>query len=386
MNKARLQKNRNRRGERGSILAVSALGMLTTLLAVGLGVDVSRFYLAKTEMQNAADAAALAGASALNSNPSGITNAATRAAEQLVNKYDFNKTNVPLSRANVTFAVNLDGPYMGEGAAHSSPNNIRFVRVSIPEAPIGVSFAAMVLGNNKNIGATATAGLSVPLNVFCNFIPLSVIDYDIPMTPGQVYTVRADTGGSPSPGNYQILAVAGPGGVDVEYGIGSGVDACAEPGSTYSVDTKPGVTAGKVRKGINSRFDDYAGSQLSPVDQPPDTNVKEGITYREYVMARDAASINFHKSSLYQSPSHAGVEDRRVVLIPIVKLAEYDSGRGIVRFNRFGAFFLRTKVGGGSGGDFQAEYIEDRIAVGRGKYNPSGSAGNLLITAPVLYR
>src|SRR6185295_13688823 len=149
MNKARLQKIRNRRGERGSILAVSALGMLTTLMAVGLGVDVSRFYLAKTEMQNAADAAALAAASALNSNPAGITAAATRATQELVNKYDFNKTNVPLSRGNVTFAVNLDGPYMSEGAAHSSPTNIRFVKVNIPEAPIGVSFAAMVLGNNK---------------------------------------------------------------------------------------------------------------------------------------------------------------------------------------------------------------------------------------------
>ena len=238
-------------------------------------------------------------------------------------------------------------------------------------------------GAPRNIGATATPGLSVPLNVFCNFIPLTVIDYDIAMVPGQVYTVRAGSGGSPSPGNYQILAIAGPGGVDVEYGIGSGVDACAEAGATYSLDTKPGVTAGKVRKGINSRFDDYTGSQLNPVDQPPDTNVKEGITYAQYVSARDAASTSYHKSSLYQASSHTGVEDRRVVLIPIVKLAEYDAGRNIVRFNRFGAFFLRTKVGSGSGGDFQAEYIEDRIAVGRGKYNPSGSAGNLLITAPV---
>jgi hypothetical protein len=244
----------------------------------------------------------------------------------------------------------------------------------------------MVLGNTKNIGATATAGLSVPLNVFCDFIPLSVIDYDVPMIPGQVYTIRADTGGSPSPGNYQILAVAGPGGVDVEYGIASGVDACAEPGSTYSVDTKPGLTAGKVRKGINSRFDDYNGSNLDPVAQPPDTNVKEGITYDQYLASRDASSTSYHKSTLYQSPSHAGVEDRRVVLIPIVKLAEYDGGRGIVRFNRFGAFFLRTKVSNGTGGDMQAEYIEDRIAVGKGKYNPSGSAGNPLITAPVLYR
>jgi len=37
-----------RKRERGSILATSAIGMLSILLAVGLGVDISRFYLAKT--------------------------------------------------------------------------------------------------------------------------------------------------------------------------------------------------------------------------------------------------------------------------------------------------------------------------------------------------
>jgi hypothetical protein len=33
-----------RRGERGSALALSAIAMLSILLAAGLGVDISRFY------------------------------------------------------------------------------------------------------------------------------------------------------------------------------------------------------------------------------------------------------------------------------------------------------------------------------------------------------
>ncbi len=373
----------HRKGERGSILATSALGMLSILLAVGLGVDISRFYLAKAELQNAADAAALAGASALNSNPEGITEAVARAS-QVMNKYDFNNTGVQFS--NILFSVNLEGSYMSEGDARAQARNIRFVKVTTPDSPIAVSFASMVLGSSKNLKAEATAGLSVPLNVFCNFIPLSVIDYDDPMVPGQVYTIRSETGGSPSPGNYQILAVAGPGGVDVEFGIATGVDACAEAGATYNVDTKPGLTSGKVRNGINARFDDYQGSQMDPVAQPPDTNVREGITYAEYLAARDEGSNLYQHSSVYQNPSHLGVADRRVVLIPIVKLAEYDQGRDTVTFNRFGAFFLKTKVSNGNGGELEAEYIEDRIAVGRGQYNPSGSAGNPLITAPVLYK
>ncbi|HEX8097530.1 MAG TPA: hypothetical protein VF507_05815, partial [Pyrinomonadaceae bacterium] len=196
------------------------------------------------------------------------------------------------------------------------------------------------------------------------------------------------TGGSPSPGDYQILAVAGRGGVDVGFGIGAGVDACAEEGDTYEVDTKPGITAGKVRTGINARFDDYGGSQLDPTLEPPDTNVKEGIAWKDYVKYFGCGRPNAIPcdSKYVQPPSHAGVDMRRVVLIPLVKVSEYDQGRGTVRFFRFGAFFLRTKAGSGTGGDIQAEYIEDRIAVGEGTYDPNGSAGDPLLAAPVLYK
>src|SRR5258705_1625434 len=313
MNKGRLPERKDRRGERGSILVLSAVGMLSAVLAVGLGVDISRFYLAKAELQNAVDAAALAGASALNSDPSGITDAVARATQQM-NKYDFNNTAVSLPTANVLFAANLNDTYMDAATAQGSAANIKFVKVTTSQSAIGVSFAKMVLGNSKNLSASATAGLSMPLNSFCNFIPLSVIDYDIAMVPRQTYINRAGSGSGPSPGNYQILAVAGPGGVDVGFGIGSGVDACAEAGATYNLDTKPGLTAGKVRTGINSRFDDYQGSQLDPADQPPDTNIKEGITHDQYLAAIDPLQRN---SSNYQAPSNVGVPGRRVVLIPI---------------------------------------------------------------------
>src|SRR5215212_5408476 len=98
-----------RKGERGSVLAVATLGMLVMLLAVGLGVDISRMYLTKTELQNAADASSLAGASALNGASSGIAKATDRAVLAM-NSYAFNKTNVAFPRANVLFAVNLGGP------------------------------------------------------------------------------------------------------------------------------------------------------------------------------------------------------------------------------------------------------------------------------------
>src|SRR5919205_4483110 len=104
MKQRAVEQAEKRKRERGSILATSAIGMLSILLAVGLGIDISRFYLAKTELQNAADAAALAAVSALNTSPLGITKAVDRAVAAM-NKYDFNKTGVTFSRSNVMFAV-----------------------------------------------------------------------------------------------------------------------------------------------------------------------------------------------------------------------------------------------------------------------------------------
>ena len=115
-NRSNKQSVRTKR-ERGSILATSAIGMLAILLAVGLGVDISRFYLTKAELQNAADAAALAAVSALDTSPTGIHKAVDRAVVGM-NKYDFRTVNVSFPRANVTFAKNLnDDPYMSEASA-----------------------------------------------------------------------------------------------------------------------------------------------------------------------------------------------------------------------------------------------------------------------------
>jgi Flp pilus assembly protein TadG len=366
------QAGKNKR-ERGSILATSAIGMLSLLLAVGLGVDISRFYLTKTELQNAADAAALAAVSALNSSSLGITKAADRAVATM-NNYDFNKTNVSFPRDNVLFAVNLDGPYMNEGLAQGQAVNIRFVQVTTTDEPVGVSFAAIVLGNSKNLSATATAGYSVALNEFCNFLPVSVIDYGTPIAPGNTYTFRAGSTGSISPGNYQILAVAGAGGKDVRVGLAAGVDKCAAVGEVYEVDTKTGVTAGAVRQGLNTRFDEYQTSQVNPDDMPPDTNIKENIDYDHY-----------KTGSPTEPPKHKGVDRRRVVVIPIVKQDQYDQGRNTVKFDRFGTFFLQTKVGSGNGGDLVAEYIDD-IVLGQGGFNPGAGAANGLMAVPVLYK
>jgi len=364
-----------RRGERGTSLVIVTVGMTCMLLAVGLGIDISHSYMVKTELQHAADAAALAGASALNSSAAGVRAAVARTGV-VMNKCEFNHESVTVPNANVSFAVNQDDAnFMNQASAEANAATIRFVRVTTAPAPVTVYLASFVVGGTMNITATATAGQSVPLNVICGFLPVSVIDYSVPIIPGQVYTFRAAPSSGPSAGNYQILAVAAQGGKPVEFGLATGVGGCATANQVYALDTATGEKAGPVRKGVNARFDDYQGSQLNPTDHPPDTNVKNSITYAQY---RDSLST--------QAPTHPGVAGRRIVIIPIIKLSEYDAGHNTVKFNRFGVFFLRSKAGSGSGGDLEAEYIQDRITVSQGDYDPNGGAGNALIVIPVLYK
>ncbi|HEY6121862.1 MAG TPA: pilus assembly protein TadG-related protein, partial [Pyrinomonadaceae bacterium] len=358
-----LGRSDKRKSERGSILVVSTVGMLALLLAVGLGVDISRFYLAKTELQNAADASALAAVSALNSSSAGITEATNRAV-QAMNNYDFNKKGVAFPRSNVLFAVNLAGPYMSETQGKTQPTNIRFVQVTTPASAVGVSFAASVLGSSKDLTATATAGYSLPLNIICSWIPAFVLDDPVnPISPGNVYTFRGAPGKSISPGNYQLLSPIGPGGNDTRTGMANGVDLCVAVGDT--VATKPGVTAGPVRQGINTRFDIYQGP-VDPVTSPPDTNVAPDITYSQY---RDGSTT--------QAPSHTGSPGRRVVFIPIAKNPP-GNGRSDIVVDRFGVFFLQSPVGNGNGGDLTAEYISDIVLAGKGGYDPNGLPGNNL--------
>ena len=365
-----------KKSERGSILATSAIGMLSVLLAVGLGLDISRLYLTKTELQNAADAAALAAVSALNGDPPGITKAVDLAvaatANPVKNNYNFNKTGVTIQRSNVEFAVNLNGPYMSEGAAFSAPTNIRFVRVTTPNASIPMSFASFVLGKNRNLSAQAVAGFSVSINVICPWLPAFVLDIPTdPIKSGGTYTFRLEPGTTVSPGNYQLLAPIQSGGSGDRDGMANGVRWCISVGQ--EIQTKPGVTAGAIRQGVNTRFDQY-NAGTSPDISPPDDNIAENITKDQY-----------DKKIGAKGPSHPGVAGRRIVFIPIAKSLP-GGGRDTIIVDRFGVFFLQTSVGGGNGGELKAEYITDTAFAGDSYFDPGAGAANNNLAVPVLYR
>src|SRR5687768_14509804 len=181
-----------RKNERGGVVAYTVMSALFLFLAVGLGVDLSHLYTVKAELQNAADAAALAGCTPLDEpDADKIEEAVDRAIVVLnENKYNFNNrqfvdgddlTVADLSslRQYVRFAVNLSefdtGNGMSETDAAANPTNIRFVRVVTPAVPVSIFFSVPILGALRDMSARAVAGFSVPGNTSFCIIPLTAV-------------------------------------------------------------------------------------------------------------------------------------------------------------------------------------------------------------------
>jgi Flp pilus assembly protein TadG len=399
-------KTRNRRKtERGAILAMTALGMTTFILAAGLAVDISHFYTVGTELQNAADASALAGASALNHTAKGIVEATDRAVAAM-NKYEFNGANVTISRGDVRFAVNLpdlngSNGGMNESAAQASPQNIRFVKVNVPTTAVNTFFAVGVLGASVDLNRSAVAGQSstaVGVNKICNPLPIALIEDDVERdclnvvnpaecpnntqyTPGCVYNVSLAPPCSASATKYLVLDEPTERCSTSDAWnkrIALGLD-CVTANETLDVNEH--ISATPIRQAFNSRFNVYGGGLTADV-APPDANIANNITYAQYKAGTPSTS-----------PTNAGLQDRRIMILPIVRKSRiqfFDGGESL-RVNggsKYGVFFLRKRASGsgGSVADIQVEYIADNIVVGDGSFSPGGGPGNTQITVPVLYR
>lgn len=361
---------RDRKSERGSVLTMSAISMLSLLLAAGLAVDVSHFYTAKAELQNVADAAALAGASQLNSTSGGIKCAVTEATKAL-NKYDF-KNSVTLSSADVTFATNLNGSYISEAAAIAAPTTVRFIKVTIPPKPVGVAFAAVALGSTKNISATATAGMSIGLSMNKFYTAFAFIESSgAPIVKGNPVTLNAQAGNVNTPTSYRVLA--GPEGDLIVTGP---IHAYGEIGSSYNVaNLSQSEMCRYTRIGVNTRFGDYsAHASSNATEQPPDKITQENITYQQYT--------DMQGNGVVQRAD--GVKNRRIITVPIATNSTYNTTNRTVVSNRLAAFFIKRKVAAATC-TLEVEYIGAPMAVPVGTYTP-GETQMTELTIPVLYK
>jgi Flp pilus assembly protein TadG len=383
-----MQVGRNRQGERGSVLAMTTLSMFSLILAAGLAIDISHFYTAKAELQNAADASALAAASQLNSTAGGIKCAVNEATKAL-NKYDF-KTTVTITSAEVTFASNLNGTYVDSLTAQANPAPIRFAKVTLTPRPVNATFSAMVVGSTKNISASATAGLSVGLTMNKFYTAYTFIEPSgSPWVRGQVYTLDAKAVNDSSPNSYRVLNGPLDPGQDPSFISTGQIHAYGTIGASYNIAnlnaTSPQLNPSapsmcrSAQIGTNTRFAnslaDYAAIHpgANVVDEPPDLITQENITYQQYTDMQGNGVVQ----------ASAGVKNRRIMTIPIAFNSSYNTSARTVVAERLAAFFIKKKVG--TDCQLQVEFIGAPVAVPEGTYTP-GAPQMTELGIPVLYK
>jgi len=257
------------RDRRGSITVYTALFLTAGISAGTLAVDIGRLAVLRSEMQNSADAAAMAGAVQLD----GRDNARARALDVAANAAG-GWSAIPsgggdLDIASVTYYSALQpAPVLA-----TSDADAKFLEVELAPKQVNILFQPLlnaltgsVSTNTSSLNAVATARIDP---FICNAPPLMMCDlaelnagWDLtqPANAGrQVRLKEAQNAGGPlAPGNFGLLSLpdGGTGASAIEAAL-----AAVEPEDCYTLDvtTVTGSKTKKVRNGINARFDVASG-------------------------------------------------------------------------------------------------------------------------------
>ncbi len=158
-----------RRGERGQTIALIAISIVSLLAMAALAIDVVSLYTAKSEIQRAADAAALAGAKAIAD--SGVTTLSL--SDSNITTAETLATGMANAAINAVLANNLvagTAPIcsncpLGSGAGidYTRQGN-PIVTVTLQRASLPTFFARVLGQRGATTGATAVAEVYNPSN------------------------------------------------------------------------------------------------------------------------------------------------------------------------------------------------------------------------------
>jgi Flp pilus assembly protein TadG len=322
------------RNERGVILIWVAMFLITVMAFMSLGIDLSKLMATRTQLQNAADAAALAGASAVNPTTGALD------------------PDTVMTRAQLAASENkafIDGPepvVVASGDVQIIGGTQVKVTARREGANSMVTYVAQVLGiESLDMKASATAAVVPAGGVTCGVVPLGVVPpaggFTTGCTPG--YSLKSSSG---TLGNYgpvsfpecdtgECAGMASTGANTfrclVHYGyccpINVGDQVYSEPGNLSSF-----------RAAVLDRFKD-------------DTDQRQGICYSAY-----------HGNG------------KRIAILPVV--TAMGSGRTQVTVTRFAAFFIKNVPGTGVNSSLDGEFIY---------YVVAGTTGSTSGTGPVAY-
>lgn len=273
------------RKEDAAVAPIVAISLFALVAAGGIAFDYARMATLDTELQAAADQAALAAATQLDGKSDSITRA-TNAAQNLVSNRslfanDANASGNSVTIPTLTFYSSYTDP--SSNTATTDGASAKFVKISTATRSAFFALTPIVgVLSANNLMGTAVAGLG---SAVCKTPPVMLCN---PNEPGSTafdanglrgYGLKLISGDASAPGNFGFL----------ETGIGNGASALASalgwnniPGdclTTTNVETKTGMNA-VVLNAMNTRFDlDTNGANTCPAGGTcsPAANVRKDL-------------------------------------------------------------------------------------------------------------
>lgn len=346
------------RREGGGFAVMTAALIVVILGMCGMAIDFARMYNRKAELQILADAMALAAAAELDGTTTGLTRAATAAADAAARNplYDYNASFAEYAAESLSFGAAPVGPWLDASTANAQAANLFYARVDttrldprhgrvnmllLPVLSSSVSLA--------DIGSRSVAGRSS-----INVLPLAICAMtDTPENPGvargdelveygfrrgvSYNLMRLNPGSTAEGANFLVNPFAAPGASgtsllnklgDVAPFICTGTMAMPRvTGGNVTVDTD--FPLASLFSQLNSRFGTYT-APCTEQNAPPDSNIKP------YAFADSITWMNDKPSGQSAQEAHSGSK-----LLTIADLAAPDKG---TKAEQYGPLWIYAKA------------------------------------------
>ena len=354
------------RRQRGAVAVIAAIALPILIGFAGLALDGGRLFMQKTELQNAADACALAASRELTCDPS----AGACAASYLINaenaglavagrnRIDFQGG--PLGAAQLTandiqFSTTY-GPassYLSRAAGASAAS--KYVRCQPRQTGVLPWFMQVLGVGAQAINAEAIATLSpaqtncaIPIGVCMTATGTSANPFN-GLTVGQWVTSKLS---SSATGSFDWIDFTPPGGGANELaGLFKGTGACSTPTAGTSVGEQGNkaslATAWNTRFGlykgsesVTTAAPDYSGYSYTPTTWPSRFNAYAGssgatpnftASRAQYLSYQGADGMDVNMGGVTNASPAAHQQygaDRRLVTAPVVDCAAWAGGTG----------------------------------------------------------
>jgi Flp pilus assembly protein TadG len=255
--------------ERGGVAVYAAMAALTAIGAGAVAVDVGRAAILRTQMQNAADARAMAAAAQLDGRDGARARAKTVAKNVMYSQTAIAADSDEIKVKDPVFY----SQYTPTKILATSDQDAAIVEVTLEARRVDYLFGPILrfvgTGSGKESQNIATYAAAQPEPFICHAPPLMICDYgdkgggahddtlDLrnPIHIGQQIRLKEQgTGGTWAPGNFGLLSLpdGSSGAGDLEAAL-----AALSPEDCYSLDvtTATGSKTQKIVDALNSRFD-----------------------------------------------------------------------------------------------------------------------------------